>query len=58
MKCFNCGCEKPREAFSQTRNICLIQDPEDLWCNICLDENQQQFIEQQDADFDAWCLTI
>ena len=58
MRCFNCDCEKPKEGFSQTRNICLIQDPEDLWCDKCIDMEQQLFIEQHDADFDEWCLTV
>jgi hypothetical protein len=58
MKCYNCDCVKSVLGFSQTRNVCLIQDPEDLWCDECLEENQQQFVNQQDADFDEWCQTI
>ena len=56
--CYECKCDKTREEFSQTEDIYQCTDPEDLWCDQCFNEHQQQFIEQHDADFDEWCLTV
>ena len=38
MKCFNCGCEKPRTEFSQIEDIYQCTDPEDLVCDECYEQ--------------------